>query len=93
MGIVLGKIVDIEPFIGRAATVKDVAKLVKVGRNRTNVGFKRDVIEIPPNGPQNETRISPLSNLSRNPSKTSSTSPLQPPFIGLNGQKHESARN
>ena len=87
VGIVLGKIVDTEPYIGRAATVKDVAKLVKVRGTKTDVDSKRDVIVPPPIGPQNTTIISPLSNQSRNPSRKSSTAALPPPFIGLNGQK------
>ena len=77
VGIVLGKIVDIEPFIGRAATVKDVAKLVKVGALKSKVG----------SATQNATTISPLSDQARNPSRKSSIGVAPARFIGLNGQK------
>ena len=43
VGIVLGKIVDSEPFIGRAAMMEDLAKLVKVGDPTTNVASARKI--------------------------------------------------
>jgi Trypsin-like peptidase domain len=91
VGIVLGKIVDIEPYIGRAATVDDVAKLVKVGGPKAKVDSKREVILVPPNQPLNATSALPLSNDSHNPSRASSIGVIPPRFIGLNGQKTESA--
>ena len=92
VGIVLGKIVDIEPYIGRAATVKDVAKLVKVGGSRKVVDSRRDEFVVPPNGPQNATNISPLPNHSQIPPRASSIGVTPPRFIGLNGQKAEPPR-
>ena len=79
VGIVLGKIVDSEPFIGRAATVKDLAKLVKVGRSKSNVDFARNVITVSPNDPQNPTTVLPVSNQSRNPSRKTPIGVLPPP--------------
>ena len=48
VGIVLGKIVAVEPYIGRAATVEDVAKLVKVAGSKTNVASGRGTKIIAP---------------------------------------------
>ncbi|WP_397570334.1 serine protease [Schlesneria sp. T3-172] len=41
VGIVLGKIVDVEPFIGRAAVVEDVKKLVTAKRAKIKVASRR----------------------------------------------------
>ena len=80
VGIVLGKIVDKEPFVGRAAVLKDVAKLVKGGRSKTNVdSAARDVIVVLPNGTQSATGNAHLSNQSRDPSGKSSTGVVTPP--------------
>ena len=92
VGIVLGKIVDIEPYIGRAATVKDVAKLVKVGGLKSKADPKRDVNVIPVKGPQNSTSISPLSNHAHVPSRASSIRVLPAPLIGLSGQNSDAVR-
>ena len=49
VGIVLGKIVDSEPYIGRAATKEDVAKLVKVGGSKTNDPSVSGAVFVPSN--------------------------------------------